>query len=508
VAHPNVVEILDICEDPKAGPFIVQEFLEGEDLDDYLERIGGRLPVLQLGEVVFPVIDAMALAHSRGVVHRDLKPSNVFLSRWGGKIVPKLLDFGISQITKGPENVRMTSTGVILGSPAYMPPEQIRDSRSADARSDVWSLGVILYEVLSGTLPFDTNNVCDLFIQISTVDAKSLKQTAPAVSSELARIVGRCLRRDPKERYSSATELLNDLRASPLGATFPPPAMRKAEPPKAVPFAGSLSIPKPAPSPPAPVGMARLPAADPQKPDPVDELKAKPEKPPVQRAALARPVVGDPVFTGGGRKIELQLAGQESDAGRPIRRARLGQAPPAADAGVIENPDAINPKSAGKLAVLLGVVSIAFFIILRRPDEVMKALWKSPLLGGTLPLGTAAVAVVIIVVGLAIAVEAAPGWRRSWGPLVSAAGFVLSGISLGLTAYEHWSPAEQAGPAEPSAMLPLAFSLIPLGLCVLCVQKAWEAWRKNTTTGFVVSAGFAALFALALFAAHTIVSGG
>ena len=161
--------------------------------------------------ILLPVVDAVAFAHASGVVHRDLKPENVFLANEAGAVVPKLLDFGISHVLAG-GGPRMTATGIAVGTPAYMAPETIRGVRQVDPRTDVWALGVMIHEVLAGALPFPAQTSAEMFVQIATADPVALQAVAPDVPPELARIVARCMNRDPDRRYADAGELLSILR--------------------------------------------------------------------------------------------------------------------------------------------------------------------------------------------------------------------------------------------------------------------------------------------------------
>lgn len=211
VRHPNVVDVLDVLVH-EGVPFIVQELLHGKDLSQYLEASGGKLPVDQALPLLLPVIEAVGVAHGKGVVHRDLKPENVFLHEVEGQVIPKVLDFGISKLT-APDAKKMTATGLTMGTPAYMSPEQIQGSGNVDPSSDVWSLGVVLFEVLSGRLPFEAETPGALFVKICTVEATRLDAVVSDVPPELVEIVGRCLRPSRAERYPDASALAKALRA-------------------------------------------------------------------------------------------------------------------------------------------------------------------------------------------------------------------------------------------------------------------------------------------------------
>jgi serine/threonine protein kinase len=227
VRHPNVVDILDIGRDQDGCPFIVQELLTGEDLEVYLERRGGRLGVEELGEIILPIVDALGVAHANGVVHRDIKPSNIFLAQQGSVRTPKLLDFGISKLTA--QTGRATASGVI-GTPVYMAPEQIRGAGLADARTDVWAVGVMLFELLAGRLPFESADTPQVFVEIVTSAPPRLRDVARNVSPELSRVVERCLRKSPDERYPSATEVARALEHVLRGEPLEPTQLRSLLP--------------------------------------------------------------------------------------------------------------------------------------------------------------------------------------------------------------------------------------------------------------------------------------
>jgi serine/threonine-protein kinase len=144
VRHPNVVDVLDVDKDGDGAPFIVQELLNGVDLERYMRDRGGKLDLGEIEDLLLPIIDAIGEAHAQGVVHRDIKPENVFLASVGNRRVPKLLDFGISKI-RAAANVKTTDVGMMMGTPAYMAPEYVQGaSREADPRTDIWALGIML----------------------------------------------------------------------------------------------------------------------------------------------------------------------------------------------------------------------------------------------------------------------------------------------------------------------------------------------------------------------------
>ena len=178
-----VARVIDVGRLENSAPYMVMEYLEGTDLAGWLRR-WGPLPAEQAVEFVLQACVAIADAHGLGIVHRDLKPANLFCTRRSdGQLVVKVLDFGISKLTDGapsePGAMAATRTSAVMGSPLYMSPEQFRSAKTVDARTDIWSLGVILFELLGGVVPFQGEGFGELAVKIATQDAPSLGEPSP-----------------------------------------------------------------------------------------------------------------------------------------------------------------------------------------------------------------------------------------------------------------------------------------------------------------------------------------
>ncbi len=208
----HVVRVFDIGTDERGLPFIVMELLNGVDIEHEIEA-RGPLPVAEAVGFVVQALDAIVEAHSAGIVHRDLKPANLFLSgKPGGPRRVRVLDFGISKVaTDELVNASLTSSQSMLGSPAYMSPEQVRSTKGVDARTDVWALGVILYEMLTGASAFGGDSLGDVFAKIREEDVAPLRSRRPDVPEELAAVVHHCLVRDRDRRMPDAATLRDQL---------------------------------------------------------------------------------------------------------------------------------------------------------------------------------------------------------------------------------------------------------------------------------------------------------
>ena len=208
----HICRVSDIGRFETGAPYIVMEYLEGYDLMTLLKR-RGPLPIAEAIDYILEACEGMAEAHATGIVHRDLKPDNLFLAnRADGTKIIKVLDFGIS---KAAVTGLATKTGDVLGSPAYMAPEQMQSTKDVDARADIWSLGVVLHQLISGKLAFHGDTLPQLCMAVLHDDPKNLTELRADVPPALADIVLRCLEKDREKRFSDVGELANAL--APFG---------------------------------------------------------------------------------------------------------------------------------------------------------------------------------------------------------------------------------------------------------------------------------------------------
>ena len=205
----HIAKVYDVGRDGEDRPFMVLELLEGMDLAK-LTKSKGALPVPDAIEYVLQACEALVEAHAAGIVHRDLKPQNLFVTRrLNGTPLLKVLDFGIAKAF-GPGAVgqmALTDSAAIIGSPLYMAPEQMRSARAAEVRSDIWALGVILYELLGGQLPFDGETVTEVCIRVVNEQPVALLELRPALDPAIIAIVMRCLEKEPELRYHNVSAL-------------------------------------------------------------------------------------------------------------------------------------------------------------------------------------------------------------------------------------------------------------------------------------------------------------
>jgi serine/threonine-protein kinase len=209
----HVVHVSDMGTLDNGVPYMVMEYLDGVDLGQALER-EGAMAVPMAVECVLQACEGLAEAHAARIVHRDLKPQNLFrTNRPDGTTLVKVLDFGVSKALS--DDVRtagtVTSTDAVFGSPLYMSPEQMVSATRADQRSDLWSIGVVLYELLTARLPFEAETMTGLCVQIANSPPRRLRDDAPHIPAELEAVIERCLEKDPQHRYQNVAELAADL---------------------------------------------------------------------------------------------------------------------------------------------------------------------------------------------------------------------------------------------------------------------------------------------------------
>ena len=233
--HPNLVAVTDVGRTADGAPYLVMEYLDGEDCARLLRRLG-PLPVPRAVDIIAQACRGLAVAHRSGIVHRDLKPENLFVTDAGdGCDLLKVLDFGIAKL-RGTEAGAGTKTGATFGTPHYMSPEQARGAADLDERTDVWSLGVVLYELLTGRKPFEGDQFLEVVHRILGGEAQPLASVRPGLPPRLVAVAERAMARDLALRFPSVTSLAEALGpltgrtpgagrvAGPGEATLPTPA--------------------------------------------------------------------------------------------------------------------------------------------------------------------------------------------------------------------------------------------------------------------------------------------
>lgn len=206
LSHPGIVAIFDAAEDAESRePFLVMEYVGGEPLSKVLREAGGKLPAENALHFALEIAEALAYAHSQGVIHGDIKPANILITDDGHA---KVADFGVARFNQS----LVTNTGKIFGSPAYMAPEQLSGD-VPDARSDLFSLGVMLYSMLTGFRPFQGNTAETVCFKVMNVEPVPVTSFQAGLHPELDRIVSRAIAKDPRDRYQSGSEMAADIRA-------------------------------------------------------------------------------------------------------------------------------------------------------------------------------------------------------------------------------------------------------------------------------------------------------
>jgi eukaryotic-like serine/threonine-protein kinase len=245
IRSEHVVRVHDVGESEATGPYLVMEYLEGKDLGHAIEDGGGQ-PTVRAVDYLLQACDALAEAHALGIVHRDLKPENLFLAqRPNQSPILKIIDFGVSKMTPKQGDgswSRMTSDNERFGTPVYMSPEQLRSAAAVDCRADLWALGVILFELVSGKLPFDGEDVPQLCTSILMGEPAKLSAMRPNIPHGFEAVISKCLQKEPRFRFRNVAELAQEL--APFG---PPDADQRVRRIKSTVVQSGLSIRPPTP---------------------------------------------------------------------------------------------------------------------------------------------------------------------------------------------------------------------------------------------------------------------
>jgi len=217
VSHKNIVDVVDVGLTADGLPFIVMQYLEGEDLQKRVAGTGS-LAIREAAGIIAQALEGLEAVHSAGIIHRDLKPENIFLARQsGGSEIVKILDFGVSKLTASKDlSMETTSSGQLLGTPYYTSPEQAEGKSAVDHRVDLYSAGVIFYEMITGRLPFSNTAYGKLLLEIASIPVPDPRLFIPDLPDDIRAFVLKSMAKSPLERFQSASEMLAALRALEL----------------------------------------------------------------------------------------------------------------------------------------------------------------------------------------------------------------------------------------------------------------------------------------------------
>ncbi|HEX4457204.1 MAG TPA: protein kinase, partial [Polyangia bacterium] len=316
IGHDNIIEIEDFATLPSGAVYLAMEFLSGQSLAERM-RVEPKLTFAESLELCLQVGSGLGAAHEKSIVHRDMKPENIFLAQKHGRVIAKILDFGIAKVSGADGNKSLTRTGTIFGTPHYMSPEQAL-GRALDHRSDIYSVGVIMYELFTGRVPFEAESFMGILTKHITTAPIPPRQLSPALSADVEAVILKAMAKEPDERYQTMEELSSDLAI--IAETHAPEL---------------LSRPLPGRTPSGGMGAAR----------------------PTPLPALQRPASGITPIAAAAPLRATPTSGQPSTAvSGPMAAATEADAPPKSRAGAIIG---------GLVALALAGGAIVFFALPR-----------------------------------------------------------------------------------------------------------------------------------------------
>jgi serine/threonine protein kinase len=339
--HPNILRVFESAQAEDGSPYLVMELLDGVPLSAYTAN-GGRVPLGQAVTILQGILAGLAAAHSQSIVHRDLKPENVFLAREvSGQFQIKLLDFGIAKVMDAAGGMgSRTRTGAFLGTPAYMSPEQVKNSRDVDPRSDLWSAGVMTWEMLTGRVAFPAPTEYARLSAVMTFNPETLEKVDPTLAA-ISPIVERAMQKDPAKRFSSAMEMVRALGAVASSITASDASRTSPTPLSRLPAVPSLF---------APVSMGISPGASSERHTPV----AAQHVPAAAAAAPARGSAGSTLQSAPAAQVHTPL---------PVRVVVLdplvGSTMPSHDLPVLEPPGGRSVLARGVVAWVVVILVVA-----------------------------------------------------------------------------------------------------------------------------------------------------